>query len=100
MLSSFYFFNTEQMKITRLLPVLLLLVATKAWALDYPAATRDSILRHITGASMPTRVIDLARLGAKTDGKTDARPAMIKALRQAHKCVPRHPRGGHVAFLP
>lgn len=73
------------MKITRLLPALLLLVATKALALDYPAATRDSILRHITGASMPTRVIDLTRLGAKTDGKTDARPAMIKALRQARK---------------
>ncbi|MDD7046789.1 MAG: glycosyl hydrolase family 28-related protein [Prevotella sp.] len=46
---------------------------------------RDSILHHITGATLPTKTIVITSLGAKADGKSDCLRAFRKAFKQAQK---------------
>lgn len=49
----------------------------------YPEARRDSVMKEITGAKMPSYEINILKTGAKGDGKKDCKPAFDKAMRIA-----------------
>lgn len=44
---------------------------------------RDSILNHISGATLPERTLHIQQFGAKGDGQKDCLPAFTKAIRKA-----------------
>ncbi len=80
--------------ILRILPVLFLFFCNANECLSMTSESqieqervskRDSILSLITGASMPSYEINITKLGAKGDGKTDCKPAFDKAMKQATK---------------
>lgn len=48
-------------------------------------ALRDSILQQITGAQLSEKAIDITKLGARGDGKTDCLPAFKRAMKKAQK---------------
>lgn len=60
----------------------------------YRTDLRDSILAQITGAKTFDRTIDLKKLGAKGDGKTDCRPFFERAMQKATKM------GGATIIVP
>lgn len=68
----------------KLLTIILLLTSllctSKAQDID---ALRDSILAQVSGAAISERTIDVAKLGARADGKADCLPAIQKAMRKA-----------------
>lgn len=70
---------------TKVFVVLLTLLAWQAGAQAYPEQRRDSILALITGAQISPRVINMAKAGAKGDGRTDCRSAFEKAMRRAER---------------
>ena len=57
-------------------------------AADFEAerlALRDSILSHVTGATLNQDEVLLSRFGARGDSLTDCHPAFVKAMRYARK---------------
>lgn len=63
--------------------IALLCVGISVFASGFDEAKRDSILRHISGAKIPTRTVNILKFGAKGDGKKDCLPAFRKALKQS-----------------
>ncbi|WP_337943361.1 glycoside hydrolase family 28 protein [Prevotella sp.] len=74
--------------------IALLCVSISVFASGFDEAKRDSILRHISGAKIPTRTVNILKLGAKGDGKKDCLPAFRKALKQSAQ------RGGLRIIVP
>lgn len=72
--------------------IALLCVGISVFASGFDEAKRDSILRHISGAKIPTRTVNILKFGAKGDGKKDCLPAFRKALKQSAQ------RGGCVSL--
>lgn len=54
-------------------------------ALEYDTTLRDSILNHISGATISENILHIHRFGAVGDGKKDCRPAFEKAIKRAAK---------------
>lgn len=66
-----------------MLGILALSINTNADSMNYDFALRDSILRNISGASIPDKTVNILKFGAKGDGRTDCRKAFAKAMKNA-----------------
>ncbi len=59
--------------------------ADAAGSNGYDTASRDAILKEITGAKIPQAKASILKFGAKGDGKKDCRPAFAKAMAASKK---------------
>ncbi len=79
-----------------------LLAQENSWENEL-TSKRDSILNLITGAKISSKKINLQKLGAKADGKTDCKPAFDKAMEMALKQGGLHiivPKGEYLVKGP
>nr|WP_288318113.1 glycoside hydrolase family 28 protein [Xylanibacter caecicola] len=75
--------------------VMISVLCIEAFAVNrYPEARRDSILKCITGARMPSYKINILQAGAKGNGIKDCKPAFDKVMRTAER------KGGAHIIVP